>query len=753
VRHLWSVHKIDDSSPTRDGSCGCGIDEEKRYAIHNQTPMRIKVHSSDGGEIELPPLAERVICGYRVKEFSAPLWRLRQRHQVRLRPYPDPQRKVRFSVALGWLTVLLAGVVVFDILQKGTLFTWEALSAAALTAIVAALVLHDASTRETDRRNIQSKLDWTEGDIVPDLGDAYYDGNETLRRAKHLLTLATVVIVGAVLPTIAIFVATDAKDFLVMKGGLRVYSGKESRLVSRVIQVTYTAVLALFPALLYFQFDRQRVGTIRSGWIRAIFRMDRRMTTLSDVDARYGDEMSEASTNSTDSVRLLGGRHSPIVVATILISLGWTLLVIRTESFDFAGAAKVSTIARSADAAAQRAQDAASDAADGKTTPADAAAAASSAADQAAAAGNAAAEVANSSTGVTVVPTPTTASGPTGTDPAATGKVANAATGSAATAAAAESAIDRPFFQILVSDPSAATMAFLGAYFFAVYLVLRGYFRGDLRPKIYNQITARLVTVVVIAYLINVLFSRNGNNTYLLILSFLAGVVPTTVLQQMFMLAGSCFPSLKPDEAAEKKGLRRAIAQAFATPRVLTHIDGVDLQEANQLESEGYPDVTSLARSDLVSVMVNTRLPIGRLIDWADQAVLILLLDDGIDDVLDERVTKLRHIGLRTASDVLEVADGTNAAAQQAVEKILSDGGGGLDLASLASLIRHEPAMDRIRQWYASELADVTHPWPTIEEWPDGDHPATIDLTQGNGHQPPMATAGTAPRANVPPLT
>jgi hypothetical protein len=344
--------------------------------------------------------------------------------------------------------------------------------------------------------------------------------------------------IGAVLPALAIFVATDAKDFLVMKGGLRVYPGRESRLVSRVIQVTYTAVFALFPALLYFQFDRQRVGTIRSSWIRAIFRMDKRMATLSDVDARYGDEISEASTYSTDSVRLLGGRHSPIIVATILISLGWTLLVIRTESFDFAGATKVSTIARSADDAAQRAQDAASGVAEGKTTPADAAAAASSAADQAAAAGNAAAEVANASTGVTLVPTPTTASAPTGTDRAATEKVANAATGSAATAAAAESAIDRPFFQLLVSDPSAATMAFLGAYFFAVYLILRGYFRGDLRPKLYNQITARLVTVVVLAYLINVLFSATGSSTYLLMLSFLAGVVPTTVLQQIGTLVG-----------------------------------------------------------------------------------------------------------------------------------------------------------------------------------------------------------------------
>ena len=128
--------------------------------------------------------------------------------------------------------------------------------------------------------------------------------------------------IGAVLPAIAIFAATDAKDFLTMTGGLDVVDGRESRLVGRVIQVLYTAVLSLFPAILYFQFDRNRVGTIRSAWVRAIFRMDRRMETLADVNARYGDQLSEASSKSTDSVRFLGGRNSPIVVATLLISTG-----------------------------------------------------------------------------------------------------------------------------------------------------------------------------------------------------------------------------------------------------------------------------------------------------------------------------------------------------------------------------------------------------------------------------------------------
>ena len=754
-------------------TCSFKIDPKKRYLLHNETPKRIKVRNADGGQLVLSPLSQRVMCGRRLEPFGSFLRPLRQRHQLGVRVYREPLRSSRLAVALVWMVALLTVVVVADILRVGTLLTREAIAVFCVTIVLSVLVLRNASGREKARRDTALADDSEEGDVPYGVGDAYYDGNETVRRAKHILTLVTVVTIGAILPAIAIFVATDAKDFLMMEGGLRVYAGKESRLVSRMIQVTYTAILTMFPALLYFQFDRQRVGTMRNSWVRAIFRMDRRMETLSDVEARYGDQISEASTYSTDSVRFLGGRHSPIVVATILISLGWTLLVVRTESFDFAGATKVSTLARSADDAAERARDAASSADEGET---EAAAAAGSAADQAELSSDAAVRVANESASVSVAPSPEPTAPSPATDQTEAQQEANAATEAAETAAAAQAAIQQPFFQLLVPTPSAATMAFLGAYFFAVYLILRGYFRGDLRPKIYNQITARLVTVVVLAYLINVLFSDTSDNHFLWILSFLAGVVPMTVMQRIGVLASSCAPSSgtaitllraggdsagssrqsadtaeRPADTTEKPAdsggndspgqttrfswLRHAVSQAFATPRLLTQIDGVDLQEASRLESEGYPDVTSLARSDLVSLMVNTRLPIERLVDWSDQAVLILLLDNGLDDELDERVTKLRHAGVRTASAVLAVAKlPANDPGRTTVEDIVSSSGG-LTLDLLVTLINLEPAMGRILQWHDSEVANVNKPWPTIKE--PTKRPSTATRTfPHNGHSP-----------------
>ncbi len=690
--------------------------------LSNETPRVIKVHDASGDELVLSPLSKRVVCGQLLQPFAQTMRPLCQRHQLGVRLYKPSPRMSDLSVLSAAVALLVAVVVIFDVLRYGTLVRWEGLVALALTVALVTWVIVRAKTTERARVQAEELADRKQGDIEFGVGGAYYDGNETLRRLKYLLTLIAVITIGAVLPAIAIFVATDAKDFLVMEGGLHVKAGQESRLVSRIIQVTYTAVLALFPALLYFQFDRQRVGTIRKSWIRAIFRMDKRMETLADVNARYGEQISEASTYSTDSVRLLGGRHSPIVVATILISLGWTLLVVRTESFDFAGAAKVSTLVRSADDAAQRAVDAASAAAGGAVSGANQAA--SSAADQAAQASEAAVQVANQSTNITIAPTSTVTTTPAPVTTVAAQQNADAASGAAATAAEAQSRLDQPFFQLLVPTPSAATMAFLGAYFFAVYLILRGYFRGDLRPKVYNQITARLVTVVVLAYLMNVLFfSDTSDNNVLWAAAFVAGVVPTTLLQRVGLLAAAFAPSGEAKDASNtshrKTRRRSAYAQVFATPRLLTQIDGVDLQEASRLESEGYPDITSLARSDLVFVMVNTRLPIEHLVDWTDQAVLILLLDDGSHDELDQRVRELRTAGVRTASALLSVAARPPTdPARAKVADIVASKESGMTLESLAELIKLEPAMGRIEQWYASEVADVSKPLPRIEARP-----------------------------------
>jgi hypothetical protein len=678
------------------------IDPGKRYLLHNRTPDTVCISHGAHGVVTLPPLAQRVVTGARIAPFEDDLRLMRQRHEVRVRTLTDAGGgSGHRSVWVVTLLLAVAAALGYDILVRGTVATWEAAGALALLATVVIYLTYRAIHDEKRRVGQEAIADTDEGDIEFGVGGTYFDGNESARRTKQIFTLVAVVVIGAVLPAVAIFVATDAKDFLAVEGGLAVKPGMESLLVSRLVQVVYTAVLALFPALMYFQFDRQRVGTIRGKWVRAIFRMDKQMKTLADVDARYGDELAEASSYSTDSVRFLGGRHSPIVIATILISLGWTVLVMATDSFDFAAASRVSAAATTVEQAADRVDAAAAGPADDVEARADAAAAA---ADEAATASAAAAEIAADSTGVSL-PSTTTTEGAPG-QPAEQVIEESAATAAAANeqASDAEATVQQSFFQLLVPTPSAAVMAFLGAYFFAVYLVLRGYFSGDLRPKLYNQITARLVTVVVLAYLMTVLNVDGADNRAFLAAAFLAGVVPSTVLGRI----GQFTSSLAGQWGDKHNGwMGTEFARAFGTPRALTQVDGIDIYESARLESEGISDIPSLAKTDLVSMMVNTRLPIERLIDWTDQAVLILLLDDGADEGLDKRLKEMRGIGVRTASDLVAVAEREPKDSRCDTVAQIMGSGSPCELGDLARQIKREPSMQRVQQWYESEREAV----------------------------------------------
>ena len=251
-----------------------------------------------------------------------------------------------------------------------------------------------------------------------------------------------------------------------MRGRLHVVDGRgEPRL--HVIQVAFAAVLALFPTLLFFQFDHERVGTMRGKWVRAVFRMDHRMETLADINTRYGDELAEASTCSAVRVRFLGGRHSPIIVATILISLGWTLLVIRTESFDFAarrsngarpdGRCRRAASQRRGGVRRQRRQ---------RTRRCRRRR--QRGGEPGCAGRSAAVQFAAQSADLGVAPVATTAGSPSDQSIAA-----QDATRSAETAAGRQSrAVQQPFFQLLLHAQRRQD-GFPGAYFFGVYLILR----------------------------------------------------------------------------------------------------------------------------------------------------------------------------------------------------------------------------------------------------------------------------------------
>jgi len=167
-----------------------------------------------------------------------------------------------------------------------------------------------------------------------------------------------------------------------------------------------------------------------------------------------------------------------------------------------------------------------------------------------------------------------------------------------------------------------------------------------------------------------------------------------------------------------------------STPRALTQVDGIDIYESVRLESEGITDIPTLATADLVSMMVDTRLPVERLVDWSDQAVLMMFLpepDDTHDGAGDDddsepaggeagkptsRIEALQQVGIRTASSVLAAAC---ASKDSGLHKQATGVLGEDLLDSLAQQIANEPSTQRICHWREAEREDLCEKRPLIK--------------------------------------
>jgi hypothetical protein len=378
--------------------------------------------------------------------------------------------------------------------------------------------------------------------------------------------------------------------------------------VCRTMQLVLIAIAAMLPALLYYQFDRDRLSTLREKFVQQIFRLDSTLTTKRAINAKYGALIDEiyGPERSVRYRKLPPGRRAPIFVATVLMMLGWLLVLLNP------------------DVGLMRA-----------------------------------------SNGVT-----------------AEAKIA----------------------ELFEPRPTAPAFAFLGAYFFTLFALLRGYVRRDLRPKSYSDISVRIVTVVILAWVLQLLFV--DDSTELLVFAFLVGIVPQALLNRLREvwqqgLTRFTLPSLGdgakdgggPGEGTNGGPPDGDIAAALADPLPLTDLEGIDLYDRTRLSSEGVTNIEALAHHDLIELMLATRIPVPRLVDWTDQAILHLHV--GAED----RAT-LRRYGIRTASDLLRAHE--VAQDRDAFLRIL--GGGATDtpprLAIMLGAIKDEEWMEHIRSWH-----------------------------------------------------
>jgi hypothetical protein len=146
-----------------------------------------------------------------------------------------------------------------------------------------------------------------------------------------------------------------------------------------------------------------------------------------------------------------------------------------------------------------------------------------------------------------------------------------------------------------------------------------------------------------------------------------------------------------------------------------------------RLEEEDIENVQNMATADIVDLLVDTRIPAGRVIDWIDQAILLTQL--GPDEATNSDPSSARRIlarhGIRTASSLLKVAfDKSPGPDSAAFANVLVDNKERPVLPSLLSAIQTNSNLARILRWRGleslTEYYDSRNPTGQSDKRPPG---------------------------------
>lgn len=248
----------------------------------------------------------------------------------------------------------------------------------------------------------------------------------------------------------------------------------------------------------------------------------------------------------------------------------------------------------------------------------------------------------------------------------------------------------------------ALKFGFLGAYAFAITMLIRRFYQSDLRPSAYAGVVLRIVLVLLIVTVLHQFFALSATSGTPLshtemVTGFVVGFFPLVGLQALQRVAS--------------KALRVVVPQ-LSPDYPLDQLDGLNVWYEARLTEEGVEDMQNLTTMNLVDVILHTRVPVGRLVDWTDQAFLLIHLEPVDRKQLAEQRSAeaaeqmdprsgvrtriaLRRVGIRTATDLLKAMpdpDNPSAAMRAA----------GLDidqLRVLATVLKGEEGLTPIWNW------------------------------------------------------
>ena len=208
---------------------------------------------------------------------------------------------------------------------------------------------------------------------------------------------------------------------------------------------------------------------------------------------------------------------------------------------------------------------------------------------------------------------------------------------------------------VLKPTEDAALFAFLGAYFYSLQMLFRRFVRLDLRANAYVSIAQRIILAVVGVWAVIQVaaipsaFVEGGVGKFdqsdsLLVAGFVVGAFPPIAWQVV-------------QAAFQKFTFSEKLVPSLESRMPLRELDGLTVWHEGRLEEEAIENVQNMSTANIVELMLSTRYPADRIVDWVDQAMLYTQLgknsNSSDQNGGDDCIGLLQSYGIRTASSLV----------------------------------------------------------------------------------------------------
>ncbi len=207
------------------------------------------------------------------------------------------------------------------------------------------------------------------------------------------------------------------------------------------------------------------------------------------------------------------------------------------------------------------------------------------------------------------------------------------------------------FPQQLVDAAGPILYTFVGVYLFNLGNFVRRIYLGDLNEQVFWGAINRLWLSIGLGLVVQKAgFPSAAQPGIFFTIGFLANIVLEWFLDKTLKLLN--------------------VAQPKSEDMPLQMVNGINIWKAYRLEEEGIDNVQNLATADVTELTVRTHYNLRTLIDWIDQALLLIRLTSDQAKILTAQATAISAIELAAASPK---ATGNNSVANALATKLNID--------------------------------------------------------------------------------